>query len=162
MSHSIRLLYEFSNIETLNHTLSKDIENSPEVYKSELWRPLNCLVEAANRTKGLKSNLQTPTIKVEKTNGLNNGSHIREHPNKIKLKDEKKNYISTSLATVKSRRMQSISRKRKDQGPSAQAVLDVADAARERKICPPINARKEEFRRLLVSPIAGVLDADNF
>ncbi|KAK8963105.1 hypothetical protein KSP40_PGU021363 [Platanthera guangdongensis] len=48
-------LYEFSNIETLNHTLSKDIENSPEVYKSELWRPLNCLVEAANRTKGLNS-----------------------------------------------------------------------------------------------------------
>ncbi|KAK8952626.1 E3 ubiquitin protein ligase DRIP2 [Platanthera guangdongensis] len=134
MSHSRRLAS--SNIETLNHTLSKDIENSPEVYKSELWRPLNCLVEAANRTKGLKSNLQTPTIKVEKTNGLNNGSHIREHPNKIKLKDEKDNYISTSLATVKSRRMQCISRKRKDQGPSAQAVLDVADAARERKICP--------------------------
>lgn len=138
-SHSRRL--PSSNLETLNHTLSKDIENIPEVYKSELWRPLNCLVEAANRTKCIKSNLQTPTIQVEKTNGPNNESHIqrtkfREHSNKIKVKDEKNNHISTSLATVKCRRMQCISRKRKDQGPSAQAVLDVADAARERKICP--------------------------
>ncbi|PKU63500.1 E3 ubiquitin protein ligase DRIP2 isoform X1 [Dendrobium catenatum] len=130
-----------SNAETSNLTLNQDTENSPESYKSELWKPLNCLVEVANRTKSLKSGPQTPAVKAEQTNGPDNESHmyrtkVREHPSKLKMKDEKNNYVPASSAMAKARRMQGVSRKRKEQGPSAQAVLDVADAARERRICP--------------------------
>lgn len=130
-----------SNAETSNHTHNQVTVKSPESYKSELWKPLNCLVEVANRTKSLKSGSQTPAIKAEQTNGLDNESHmyrtkVREQHSKLKMKDEKNNHVSASSAMAKERRMQGVGRKRKEQGPSAQAVLDVADATRERRICP--------------------------
>ncbi|XP_020590089.1 E3 ubiquitin protein ligase DRIP2-like isoform X2 [Phalaenopsis equestris] len=132
MSHSRR--QTSLNAETSNH-------NSSESYKYEQWKPLNCLVEVANRTKSLKCSSQTLVIKAEQTNGADNEIHIcrtkaREQPCKLKMKDEKNNHVSASSAMAKARRIQGSSRKRKEQGPSAQAVLDVADASRERRICP--------------------------
>ena len=39
---------------------NEDIENDVEIIegKADLWTPLKCLVEAANRTKSYKSNSQ--------------------------------------------------------------------------------------------------------
>lgn len=141
LAHSRR--QNSSSAEMSSYTYNKDSENGTEMLldKSELWKPLNCLVEAANRTKVLKSVLQTPVIKAEQTNGLENGSHmyrtkIQEHPIKLKVQGDENIDDLKSLPVVKARRMHGVSRKRKERLPSAQAVLDASDAACERRICP--------------------------
>ncbi|KAL0010351.1 hypothetical protein SO802_005459 [Lithocarpus litseifolius] len=50
---------------------NEDTENDVEIIegKVDLWTPLNCLVEAANRTKSSKSNSQGPSLaKSEQAN----------------------------------------------------------------------------------------------
>lgn len=52
---------------------NKDSDNDGEVIegKTDLWTPLNCLVEVANRTKSSKSNTQGLSAgKLEPDNGL--------------------------------------------------------------------------------------------
>lgn len=132
-----------SSPEMSSYGYNRDLENVAEIYmnKSELWKPLNCLVEAANRTKVVKSSPQIPAIKAEQSNGIENGNHlyrtkIQEHPSKLKVQGDENNSVSKSTAMVKARRMHGVSRKRKEQAPSAQAVLDASDAAFERRMCP--------------------------
>ncbi|XP_078442466.1 DREB2A-interacting protein 2 [Wolffia australiana] len=61
-------------------TLTKEIENGGETAteKSEMWKPLNCLVEAANRTKSFKvngqSSLASSSSKTEDETKL--GTHL--------------------------------------------------------------------------------------
>ncbi|PKA46939.1 E3 ubiquitin protein ligase DRIP2 [Apostasia shenzhenica] len=111
------------------------------VNKSELWKPLNCLVEAANRTKGLKSCLQAPVIKSEQTNDPNSENNmfktkIEDHVSKVEVQDHENNNVSTYPMMPKAKRMHTASRKRKELGLSAQAVLDAANATHERRISP--------------------------
>lgn len=62
---------------------------------AELWRPLNCLVEAANRTKSFRSSLQGSGVKREQLNGSpsstnGNKTNPKEHPKRPKTEDDMK------------------------------------------------------------------------
>lgn len=85
-----------SNAEASNHSSNKDAEDSDMADNAELWRPLNCLVEAANRTKSFRSSLHSPVIKREQINESPNSTYgnktkSREHLQKPKIEDNKKN-----------------------------------------------------------------------
>ncbi|KAJ8761276.1 hypothetical protein K2173_001332 [Erythroxylum novogranatense] len=75
--------------EASQHASNEKTENSDEQWdtKSDLWQPLNCLVEVANRTKSFKSNSQSSDGKLECSQGPDNDIHVR----KIKLKGSKDN-----------------------------------------------------------------------
>ncbi|KAG0470819.1 hypothetical protein HPP92_016925 [Vanilla planifolia] len=129
-----------SNVEANSSTPSNGSLNGRErsVEKSELWKPLNCLVEAANRTKGVKANPHDSIIKVEQSNGLSDvrvhKAKVRDHLIKSKYQEDENNGVPTSPVGVKARKMQSLIRKRKEVGPSVQAMVDATDAARERRL----------------------------
>ncbi|RVX20445.1 E3 ubiquitin protein ligase DRIP1 [Vitis vinifera] len=52
---------------SIHSTPNKETENGAESWegKFDLWKPLNCLVEVANRTKSLKFNSQGSAVKSE-------------------------------------------------------------------------------------------------
>ncbi|KAK1645118.1 hypothetical protein QYE76_062923 [Lolium multiflorum] len=86
-----------SNEEASNHSSIKDTEDDSKdmADNAELWRPLNCLVEAANRTKSIRSSLQNSAVKREQLNGspsstYGNKTKPKEHLKKSKLEDDKK------------------------------------------------------------------------
>ena len=100
---------------------SKERENGAEARdgKSDLWKPLNCLVEVANRTKSLKSNARGSENK-------------NENKHKSKTEDEKNADHQVSPENVKPKRLRRVRQKREDSvGESCishQAVLDAATA----------------------------------
>ncbi|KAG0479388.1 hypothetical protein HPP92_010246 [Vanilla planifolia] len=141
MPHSRR--QNSSNTETNNSTPSSGTENGRESFvdKCELWRPLNCLVEAANRTKGIKASPQGPDIKVEQENGLSgetcvHKTKVRDHPSKSKFQDDESKGIPSCPVAVKSRKVHGMLRKRKEVGHSAQAIVDASDVASGRRFSP--------------------------
>ncbi|KAL5561787.1 hypothetical protein UlMin_031534 [Ulmus minor] len=106
--------------------------------KLDLWKPLNCLVEVANRTKTLKSNSQGSENKVELPESLLHKS--KRNKRKIKIEDEKTNTDPVSSETVKPKKLRRIRRK-KDSAYgesiiSPQALLDAASAKHERRVGP--------------------------
>lgn len=120
---------------------NKNIENSKESSKdtSELWKSLNCLVEAANKTKALKSSPQSSSFKEEQINGANNEVDmdkikVREHPNKSKRQEENNGGVTISPAKIRAQRLQV--RKKRDLEASAQALIDASGATRERRATP--------------------------
>ncbi|OAY84933.1 E3 ubiquitin protein ligase DRIP2 [Ananas comosus] len=126
-----------SNGEPSNHV------NGSQLFaeRSELWKPLNCLVEAANRTKSLKSGPQSPNIKDEQLNGPDTDGHIhrakvREHSQKSKVQDGKNGSVFTPAATFRAKRAQGISRKRRERGASAHSLLGAAAAHGQRRFNP--------------------------
>ncbi|VAI36412.1 unnamed protein product [Triticum turgidum subsp. durum] len=83
--------------EASNYSSNKDTEDDSKdmADNAELWRPLNCLVEAANRTKSFRSSLQGSGVKREQLNGspsTTNGikTNPKEHPKRPKTEDDKK------------------------------------------------------------------------
>jgi len=116
---------------------NKSTKNAKESSKdkSEVWKPLNYLVEAANRTKTVKSCPQSSGLKEEQINGTDNEVHMgkitgREYANKSKIQDENNDNIPVSPAKVRARRLQS--QKKRDLEASAQALIDAAGVIRER------------------------------
>ncbi|KAM0936639.1 putative transcription factor C2H2 family [Dioscorea sansibarensis] len=132
-----------SNAEPSNFASHRDSGNGgdPFLDKDELWKPLTCLVEAANRTKPLRSSSpQNPVVKVEQINGLDVDTHLpkikaREHANKSKAQDDKNGSVSLPQIPPKAKRSSGAGRKRKDNATSVQALIDAA-AKRERRISP--------------------------
>ena len=118
---------------------NKDKQNDKEyVDKTELWEPLDCLFEAAKRTKALCSSQQSPVVKADQVSGLdsevpNSRTNLREHPHKSKVQNDK-NGIPISPLLAKARRLHGVSRRRRERGTSAQAQLDAVGCKRERKI----------------------------
>lgn len=128
----------------------------------DLWTPLNCLVEAANRTKTSKSNTQGHTVaKSEQRNASDNEPLISESkteaksPNaldnqsfmpKTKVKEHeqtkvKNNGNGTSLVPgpVKRRRLRGANRNRaaaSGESTSAQVMLDASGANPNRRNSP--------------------------
>ncbi|GMH11309.1 hypothetical protein Nepgr_013150 [Nepenthes gracilis] len=84
--------------------------NEPWEGKVDLWKPLNCLVEAANRTKFSRSNSQGPShLKSESSSALDGDfsmANIKTEENGFGLEgqDEKKN-VSSLLGPAKRRRL---------------------------------------------------------
>ncbi|KAF9605965.1 hypothetical protein IFM89_021291 [Coptis chinensis] len=82
--------------------------------KVDVWKPLNCLVEAANRTKSFKFHLQGSDAKPETPHAANNGA--RGPKGKVKKHSHKKNLDedtgSTSVGLAKSKKLNKTRRKR--------------------------------------------------
>ncbi|KAF3436210.1 hypothetical protein FNV43_RR23302 [Rhamnella rubrinervis] len=97
---------------------NKETENVSELWegKLDLWKPLNCLVEVANRTKSFKPNSQGPDNKVEPKNVIDNEPPI------VKPKSFEGSAKRES-ASEESR-------------ISPQSVLDAASIRHERRIGP--------------------------
>lgn len=109
----------------------------------DLWKPLNYLVEVANRTKSLKSNSQGSDNKVELTQDVNNEHQLRrskmkENKRKSKVEDDK-NINPVSSETVQPKKLRRVRRKREaapESRISPQALLDAASGKNERRIGP--------------------------
>ncbi|PON95032.1 TNF receptor-associated factor [Trema orientale] len=125
---------------------NKETENGGEQWegKLDLWKPLNCLVEVANRTKSVKSNSQGSDNKVEPTLVVEDEhqarkSKIKENKRKSKVEDEK-NTDPVYSVTVKPKKVRRVRRKREaafgESLISPQAVLDAASAKHERRVGP--------------------------
>lgn len=128
-------------------TSIKGTENDVEPWdaKLDLWKPLNCLVEVANRTKSFKSNSQGSDAKLEpmqanESEGRVRKSKIKEVKRKLKVEDEKNITDPVSSETVKPKILRRVRRKREhafgESCISPQAVLDAAGAKHERRLGP--------------------------
>ncbi|XP_022771212.1 E3 ubiquitin protein ligase DRIP2-like isoform X2 [Durio zibethinus] len=135
-----------SSAEPSQH-MNKEAENGSESWdgKLDLWKPLNCLVEVANRTKSFKSNSQGSDSKLEPTSVPNIEVQMcktkhREDKCKTKVEDEKDNAGPAISETVTPKKLRRIRRKRAygfgDSGISPQAVLDAAGLKHEKRIGP--------------------------
>ncbi|KAJ8749543.1 hypothetical protein K2173_025738 [Erythroxylum novogranatense] len=133
--------------EASQHASNEKTENSDEQWdtKSDLWQPLNCLVEVANRTKSFKCNSQSSDVKLECSPGPDNDSHVR----KIKLKgskdnckgeNEKNNRATGSSEPAECKRLHRIRRKRAavfgDSGISSQDASNTVSSKQERRFGP--------------------------
>ncbi|GLT42372.1 hypothetical protein SLA2020_164210 [Shorea laevis] len=136
-----------SSAEPSQPTNKKESESGGEAWdrKLDLWKPLNCLVEAANRTKSFKSNSQGSDSKLEPAAVPNNDSQagktkLKEDKSKLKVEDEKNNTDPTTSETVTPKKLRRIRRKRPaalgTSGISPQDVLDAAGGKHERRIGP--------------------------
>ncbi|XP_039025073.1 E3 ubiquitin protein ligase DRIP2-like isoform X2 [Hibiscus syriacus] len=135
-----------SSAEPTQH-INKDAENGDESWdgKLDLWKPLNCLVEVANRTKAFKSNSQGSDSKLEPNHVAIAEAQIGKRKNKedkckSKVEDEKNIAGPVVPESVTPKRLRRIRRKRAsgfgDYGISLQAVLNAAGPKHERRIGP--------------------------
>lgn len=139
-----------SNAETSSRLEpEKAAENGTETRegKVDLWKPLNFLVEVANRSKSLKYNTsQGSASKSEPQHPANNSEgHIRktkvkEHGIKSKVQEKKDSTDPVSPDSVKPKKLRRIRPKKAttsgELGISPQAVLDAACAKGERRLGP--------------------------
>lgn len=114
----------------------KDSENgehwSP---KGDLWKPLNCLVEAANRTKSFKP---FSVVKSELSYGPDSGKPALKIKFKDKLKpqeDKNGDHAATS-GLIKTKRFRKKANASKELRSSAQALFDSAGLKLERRFDP--------------------------
>ncbi|XP_058223886.1 E3 ubiquitin protein ligase DRIP2-like isoform X2 [Rhododendron vialii] len=126
---------------------NKDKEKDVGVWKGNVdqWKPLNCLVEAANRTKSSKHNLQysAPVNALDSAVHVPNSAihvpkiKIKEHKHKSKLKDDQSKILSL-LGLVKRRRLAAVDQKNTvgRSSASAQAMLNVHGGKKNRRNCP--------------------------
>ncbi|KAK0598900.1 hypothetical protein LWI29_000522 [Acer saccharum] len=143
-----------------------DLENDVEIMegKTDLWTPLNCLVEAANRTKSSKLNSQgssfvksdphnttdselyMPETKSKSelqnapgTDGYLPKTKMKEHGQNAKFQDDK-NGTGLHPGPVKRRRLRAAAKKREagshELCAAAQVVLDASGAKHKRKSAP--------------------------
>ncbi|XAR58602.1 hypothetical protein NMG60_11014070 [Bertholletia excelsa] len=137
-----------SNAETCSHLEpEKEAENGAEKWerKVDLWKPLNCLVEVANRSKSSKYTSQGSIAKSEPLHAADSEGPVRktkvkEHQTKCRLQEKKGNIDPVSLDSVKPKKLRRIRPKKAaasmELGISPQAVLDAASARGERRMGP--------------------------
>ncbi|KAL4352717.1 hypothetical protein GQ457_06G028990 [Hibiscus cannabinus] len=127
--------------------MNKDAENGDESWdgKLDLWKPLNCLVEVANRTKSFKSSSQGSDSKLEPNHVSNVEAQMckskdKEDRCKSKVEDDKNIAGPGMSKTVTPKKLRRIRRKRAsgfgDSGISPQAVLDASGPKHERRMGP--------------------------
>ena len=113
--------------------------------KVNLWKPLTCLVEAANRSKSSKykshgSAAKSETLPAPDNEGLIRKTKVKGQGTKSGLQDKKDSTNPISLDSVKPKKLKRIRPKKaaspEDFGVSPQAVLDAANAQGERRIGP--------------------------
>jgi E3 ubiquitin-protein ligase DRIP len=128
--------------------------------KADLWTPLNCLVEAANRTKSSKSHSQRLSLakfglldgpdskphlyesRAESPNGQHSDIYMaktkNEHGQGIRVLDDK-NGTNSLPVSVKRRRLTAAQKRAamsEGLGASAQAMVDAAAAKSNRRNSP--------------------------
>ncbi|KAH6823037.1 DREB2A-interacting protein 2 [Perilla frutescens var. hirtella] len=132
--------------EPSNHSPDKEREHDSEHWegKVDLWKPLTCLVEAANRSKSSKFNTQDSHAKSEEHNPYEKEAPIRktkhkEQRKKSKVKDEKHSSDHTPLETERPKKLRKVRQKAQNFGNfrvPPQVVLDAANAKFDRKNYP--------------------------
>lgn len=159
-------LQDSSMAEPSNSLRHEHLENNVEAVegKADLWTPLNCLVEAANRTKSTKPNFQGSSMaKLEPSNvadgdidaqeskekalslgAPNYGLYMpktrnKEHGSNAKAKDNHNNGTTSLPESMKRKRLRATARNKAaasgELGSPAQVVLD-ASAAKCRRNSP--------------------------
>ncbi|CAK7327181.1 unnamed protein product [Dovyalis caffra] len=100
-------------------TPNKDSEDGvkPCKRKADLWKPLNCLVEAASKTKSNNSDLQEVLVQIKKLDAQEEEAQalkaiIKEHGDKFKINGEESNSIASPSGSVKPSRGQGMRQKR--------------------------------------------------
>ncbi|KQJ85968.1 E3 ubiquitin protein ligase DRIP2 [Brachypodium distachyon] len=85
-----------SQAETSSHHSSKDkADHGKDLDKAELWKPLNCLVDAASKTKSFRSSPQSSAVKGAPSNESPSNGHVSreksgEHLRKSIFQGDKK------------------------------------------------------------------------
>lgn len=109
----------------------------------DLWKPLNCLVEVANRTKSFKSqgsDAKLEPMQVNESKGQVRKSKIKEIIHKSTAEDEMNISVPASSEILKPKIFRRVRRKREpnfgESGISPQAVLDAAGAKHKRRLGP--------------------------
>ena len=65
-----------STAETSSRHSNKDkASGDKDLDKAELWKPLNCLVDAASKTKSFRSSPHSPACKADSPNGSPSSEH---------------------------------------------------------------------------------------
>lgn len=120
---------------------NKGSENGGEPWdaKMDLWKPLNCLVEVASRSKSFKSHVQGFDAKLETTQVSESDSQMqktknKENKRKAKVEDEKISPYPASSDTAKPNKLRRMRKKKEpasgESSISPQAVLDSASSNR--------------------------------
>ncbi|CAN6439489.1 unnamed protein product [Victoria cruziana] len=134
-----------SNGEPSNYIFNISTNNGTEqqLGKSGIWKPLNCLLEAATGPKSFKSNFQASSVKAEQADEPDGSVNVhkakfKEHARKPKLQDDKKVSASARSGLGKARRLHGISRKRaalsREISIPSQPMITPSCLKREKKI----------------------------
>uniref|UniRef100_A0ACD5XMP5 Uncharacterized protein n=1 Tax=Avena sativa TaxID=4498 RepID=A0ACD5XMP5_AVESA len=121
-----------SNAETSSRHSNKDkAGDDKDLDKAELWKPLNCLVDAASKTKSFRSSPHTPAVKADPPNGSPSSEHAsREKSGEIlrksKLQDDKKDVPLSVM----------LKRKGPGRGKSAASVAAASQKAENSRLNP--------------------------
>ncbi|KAK9140278.1 hypothetical protein Scep_009959 [Stephania cephalantha] len=135
---------------SMHHAAGNDSENGSETWagKVDVWKPLNCLVEAANGTKPDKLNTHGSVSKREQNNMSDRKvqrtkTKGREPGNNSKVHNDKIGHNLLAIELWNTRNILKMSRKRaaaaaacRDHGINAQAVLDASSIRREKNATP--------------------------
>ncbi|CAN4093342.1 unnamed protein product [Withania somnifera] len=136
-----------SSVEPSSHPTSyKVTENGSERWegKVDLWKPLNCLVEAANRSKSSRvtshgSTVKSGTLYFHDREGHVRKSKVKEHGQKLKIKDDN-NGDPAPPELDKPKNSRRIRQKKESVSGefniSPQTVLDISTSRCERRIYP--------------------------
>lgn len=125
----------------------KGRRNSSEKGKHDLWKPLTCLVEAANRSKSSKSSTQGSLVKSDEqhTNDcedLQRKSKYKELRKKSKVREEKNcSDYTTPPESERPKKLRKMRQKAENFGEfkvPPQVVLDAATSAKSDKRNHPI------------------------
>ncbi|XP_031123426.1 E3 ubiquitin protein ligase DRIP2-like [Ipomoea triloba] len=119
-----------------HHKPDKETENGSEQWegKVDLWKPLTCLVEAANRSKSSRS-ISQGSVKSHVADNEGQTRKVKEHGHKLNVQDKKNNSDHAppeSEKPKKSRRIQKKASKFGNFNVSPQVVLDAATPICER------------------------------
>ncbi|KAI3870770.1 hypothetical protein MKW92_003154 [Papaver armeniacum] len=133
---------EPSNHQAPNEDQENDIESG--VSKIHLWKPLNCLVETANRTKSHKFTIQGSVVKFEPANDSSfqvrfPKTKVRDTLSKSTVQDDEKGSSSTASEHEKPRKLHKI-RKRsafsERDHVTAQTIINIEGIRRDRRTSP--------------------------
>ncbi|KAG5236754.1 E3 ubiquitin protein ligase [Salix suchowensis] len=96
------------------HTHNKVSENgvTPCKGKADLWKPLNCLVEASSKTKSNKSELHEILVQIMKLDVQEEAQARKSSAKEHAVNGEESNLTASPSGSVKPRRLQGMQRKR--------------------------------------------------
>ncbi|XP_055829293.1 E3 ubiquitin protein ligase DRIP2-like isoform X2 [Solanum dulcamara] len=129
----------YSNAKPSSHpTPDKGTDDGTEQQegKVDLWKPLDCLVEVANKNKCYK----TESSHCHDNGGQGWGMKVKEHGQKLKVQDDKHNCGPVPSESEKPKKLRRIRRKKASTfgefSISPQAVLDLISVKCERRTNP--------------------------
>lgn len=113
-----------SSAEPSNHLPSDEEKEGKEPWKEKVdWKPLNDLVEAANRSKSSKLTSKGPTVTPEPSFTIKSEGRVQKTKGKDPLQKSKVQDDIDAIKSIKPKKFRR-NRKKKSNGVAAQAMLD--------------------------------------